>query len=207
VTPARLPLPTLAPGATAPLSTELAAARAIRSEDSLQVVVACEDGARAEVIRSLAPTILDADGNGLADGWRINPETTSEDTPGNIARVSIEPGGSEFNCQRIDCPRFRSGWIILHRDGADEVIRDAGYRITFRARQRGLKGTVGVAVYNIRPWECCGIEKQLRIGPDWQTYTAEFRATRDSGLARFEFFFTETGTLWLEGIRLEPLMR
>lgn len=206
VTPARLPLSALAPGATATVSAELATARPIRADDSLQVVVSCDDSARAEVGRSLAPTILDADGNGLADGWRINPETTSDDAPGNVARVSIEPGDSEFHCQRIDCLRFMSGWIIFHRDGADVIAKNNTYRITFRARQQGLKSTVGVAVYNIQPWECCGVEKQLRVGPDWETYTAEFRATRGSDRARFELFFTETGTLWVENIRLEQVM-
>ena len=77
--------------------------------------------------------------------------------------------------------------------------------MTFRARAEGLKGTVGVAVYNIQPWQCCGLESHYRIGSDWQTVKTEFTATRDSDNVRFEMFFTEVGTVWLEGMRPEQV--
>jgi hypothetical protein len=149
--------------------------------------------------------VLDADGNGLADGWRINPENTGQPEQRNVAEVSVEPGDTEFLCQKVHCPRFTSGWIILHRDGKDPIEKGKRYRITFRARQRGIEGTVGVAVYHIQPWDGCGLESHFRVGADWQTITTEFTARRGSDNARFEFYFTETGTLWIEGMRLEPL--
>jgi len=207
VTPAVVPFGTLAPAASAPVVARLASVRPARRGDALEAVVRLTDGAQVSLVRSLVPTIADRDGDGLADGWRLNPESRREPGRGNAAKAAIEPGDAEFHCQRIDCTRFTDGWIILHRDNQDPIIQGRQYRITFRARQQGLAGTVGVAVYTIQPWESCGIERHVRIGVDWTDTTTEFTATRNSTNTRFEFYFTETGTLWFEGIRLEDITK
>ena len=203
IAPASARFMDLAPGATTTLAFSLSAVRAPAAADALTLGAAMADGARAEASRALLPTIRDADGNGVADGWRINPENRGDAAQPNLAEVAVEPGHGEFFCQRIQCTRFTNGWIILHRDGQDRITRGKRYRVTFRARQEGLEGTLGVAVYHITPWQNCGIESQLRVGADWQTYTLPFTATRDSDNARFEFYFTEAATVWLEGMRLE----
>jgi hypothetical protein len=192
----------LPPGDSLTIPMTLTAHRAVTSADNLTLRAQTTDGASVEITRSLAPTVLDADGDGLADGWKINPENTGEKEQRNIAEVSIEPGHAEFFCQEIHCPRFTSGWIILHRDNQDRIVKGKRYRISFRARQRDIEGPLGVAVYNITPWQRCGIESKLMIGSEWQRVTLDFTATRDSDNARFEFFFTETGTVWIEGMRL-----
>jgi len=206
MTPAVVRFADVPPGEVAKLPVTVACAGAPGSGDALRLRATTADGARVEARRSLKPVVLDADGNGLADGWRINPENTGQPEQRNVAEVSVEPGDTEFLCQRVHCTRFTSGWIILHRDGQDPqdpIVKGKRYRITFRARQRGIMGTVGLAVYNIQPWQGCGIESQFRVGPDWQDFTYTFTATRDSDNVRFEFFFTETGTVWIEGMRLE----
>lgn len=205
ITPAATRFAALAPGATAKLPVQIACARPPAAGDILRLRAAGTDGARAEKACSLSPVVLDADGDGLADGWRINPENTGKPEQRNVAEVSVEPGDAEFFCQKIHCTRFTSGWIIFHRDGKDRIEKEKRYRVTFRARQRDIEGTVGVAVYHIQPWDGCGPESHLRVGADWQTFTTEFTARRDSDNARFEFYFTETGTLWIEGMRLEPV--
>ena len=194
----------LAPGATVTVAVTLAADRPPTAADRLLLQARTTDGAIAEARRSLQPTVLDADGDGVADGWRINPGGGPPERP-NLVEFSIEPGHAEFFCQRIHCTRFTGGWVIFHRDGQDPIVKDRRYRITWWARQRDLEGTLGVAVYNIVPWEGCGIESHFRVGADWQQFTTEFTATRDSDNARFEFYFTEEGTVWIEGMRLEEV--
>jgi len=202
--PATLRFTNLAGLATQTLDFALTAARPVTSADRLTLRVNCADGAHTERAYSLAPTVLDRDGNGVADGWKLNPEGGPPEQR-NLGEASIEPGDSEFFCQKIKCTRFGGGWIILHRDGQDQIAGGQRYRVTFRARAEGLKGTVGVAVYNIQPWQSCGLESHYRIGPDWQTVQAEFTAKRDSDNVRFEVYFTEVGTVWLEGMRLQQL--
>lgn len=194
----------LAPGATATVEVTITADRPPTAADSLLLQARATDGALAEARRSLQPTVSDADGDGVADGWRINPGGGPPERR-NLAEVSIEPGHAEFLCQRIHCTRFGGGWIIFHRDGQDPIVKGRRYRITWWARQRDLEGTLGVAVYHINPWQSCGIESHFRVGADWQEFTTEFTATRDSDNARFEFYFTEEGTVWIEGMRLEEV--
>jgi hypothetical protein len=200
-TPAVTPFEALAPGGSIRMAAMLTSTRPPRPADALRVVAQLEDGAQVSLARALVPAVVDSDGNGLADGWQLNPQG-SPDRP-NAAEATIRPGDSEFHCQRVHCSRFGSGWIILHRDGQETIVKGRRYRIVFRARQEGFAGTVGVAVYNLRPWESCGLERQVRVGSDWQDFTAGFTATRDSDNARFEFYFTEVGSLFLEGMRLE----
>jgi hypothetical protein len=183
----------------------LTAERPPTGDEALTMAARTDDGARRTVSRSLRPTVRDEDSNGVADGWQINPQSSPVEGKQNVARVSLEPGDAEFFCQRIDCPQFVNGWIILHRDRQDPIVQGRRYRIRFRARQQGLEGTVGVAVYNIQPWQSCGIEQHFRIPENWQSFTTPFTATRDSDNVRFEFYFIETGTLWLEGMRLEEV--
>ena len=202
--PARVPIKALAASGTIEASFTVTAEREIRADDQLQFRVTTGSGAVIEVQRELHPTIVDADGDGLADGWTLNAQGGTPERP-NRATTSIEPGWAEFQCQRIDCTQFASGWVILHRDGQDEIEKGGHYRITFRARQEGLDGTVGAAVFNLTPWENCGIEHHTTVGADWHEYHHEFTARRSSDRARFEFYFTETGTLWIEGMRLERI--
>lgn len=194
----------LAGGGTRVLRLGLTATRPVAANDVLTVRATCTDGAHAERSISLVPTITDRDGDGLADGWRLNAGDGPPQRP-NLAAASIEPGDSEFFCQKIVCTRFGGGWIILHRDRQDVITRGKRYRVTYRARSQGITGGVGVAVYNIAPWESCGLQKEQLIGSDWQTVSHEFTATRDSDNVRFEVYFTSVGTLWVEGLRLQEL--
>jgi hypothetical protein len=205
--PSRQEFAELKPGGTMVMRSELSSSRAVTPRDALTATCATNDGLKIVERKALLPIVVDADGNGLADGWKINPENTSAASGRNAATVSIEPGHSEFLCQKIQCTRFTNGWIILHRDNQDTIVKGRRYRITFSARQEGLDktGALGVAVYNIKPWQGCGPEEHYRLTNDWQTFSTEFTAKRDSTNARFEFFFTETGTVWIENMRLEQV--
>ena len=207
VQPVRQEFSDLKPGGTMPMRCELASERTATAKDVLTATCATSDGLKIVEKKFLSPVVVDADGNGLADGWKINPENTSAKSARNAAAVSIEPGHTEFLCQKIQCTRFTDGWIILHRDGQDTIVKGRRYRITFSARQEGLDktGSLGVAVYNIKPWQGCGAEEFYPLTNDWQTVTTEFTAKHDSTNARFEFFFTETGTVWIENMRLEEV--
>ncbi|OGV74240.1 MAG: hypothetical protein A3K19_14190 [Lentisphaerae bacterium RIFOXYB12_FULL_65_16] len=202
--PSSMQVSALAPRAELTPHLQLRGTRTPQPQDQVSFRLTTDRGARVESSRTLVPTIADADNDGLADGWRLNPESTGTSTgQANAAEAAIEAGFAEFHCQKINCTRFVNGWIILSRDGQDRILKDRRYRVAFRARQQGLTGTIGVAVYNIKPWQGCGLERQFRVGEEWQTFSTDFTATRDSTNARFEFFFTEPGTLWIEGMRLE----
>jgi len=198
VHPAEASFSELAPGAETLVSFSLSAERRPTSWDGLRITVGTSDGARADVLRFLSPTVLDADGDGLADGWGLI-------THGNDAEATIEPGHMEFFSQRIDCTRFERGWVILYRDGQDTIVEGEQYRITFWARQQGLQGSLEMHVTNIDPWEGCGIWRVFELTGEWQLFTADFIATRSSDNATFRFGFTSTGTVWIEGMRLEKI--
>jgi hypothetical protein len=202
VTPASFEFGNLAPGARRPFAATLVGTRQPAAGDRIELTVTSADGASTALTRSLSPTVLDRDRDGLADGWRLNAENTGTLAERNQAVATIETGDREFFCQRVHCQRFTSGWIILHRDRQDRITKGRRYRVTCRARQAGLAGTVGVGVFSLQPWLNCGIENHFRLGPQWQDVAQEFVATTDSDNVRFEFYFTETGTLWIEGMRL-----
>jgi len=111
-------------------------------------------------------------------------------------------GAWRFSVIEIDVPDNAKG--IAGLVGID-VEKGRRYGITYRARQEGLDSTVGAAVFNLTPWENCSIEHKTVVDADWREYRHDFTAKRDSDQARLEFYFTETGTVWLEGMRLEAV--
>ncbi|MBU4373390.1 MAG: NPCBM/NEW2 domain-containing protein, partial [Euryarchaeota archaeon] len=195
----------LAPWKTISLECELFSERAAMPMDLLNITSLTDDGLKVSDVRSLMPVIVDVDDNGHADGWKFFAQNTSKTSVRNEATVCIVPGHSEFLCQKIQCTHFSDGWIILSRESQGTIVKGRRYRITFSARQEGMKGGLSAEVFNIKPWQSCSGEQNFCLSNDWQTFKTEFEAKRSSSKFLFEFFFTETGTVWIENMKLEDV--
>jgi hypothetical protein len=80
------------------------------------------------------------------------------------------------------------------------------YKISFAAKQQGIAGrAVHVAISNQKSWTNCGLQESFRVRANWKEFEFVFRATETiSEQARLQFWYTSTGSFWLDKVRLEP---
>lgn len=113
-------------------------------------------------------------------------------------------------CARLTCTRIEGEGGYTHAMVAQvgTVRLESGrlYEFSCRARQQGIRGAgVNVAISDTSVWANCGLERGLGLGSEWRTFRFVFRATRTVGpTSRLQFWFTETGTLWLSDVRIVP---
>jgi len=81
------------------------------------------------------------------------------------------------------------------------------YEFSCRARAEGIAGgAVSVAVSNTRRWSNCGLQMSLPVGRQWKTFRRVFTAgqTVPAADTRLQFWYTETGTLCVDDVRIVP---
>ncbi|MGC8668117.1 MAG: beta-galactosidase [Chthonomonadales bacterium] len=138
-------------------------------------------------------------------GWFAYGNTQHVDQTLDVVRE----GGSYV--ARLQCRSIHGQGGDIHamigQVGTVRLTAGRLYELTCRAREEGIAGrTVSVAVTDTSSWENCGLARDLPLGPNWQTYHVLFRATRSVGRSsRLQFWFAETGTLYLADVRLEEV--
>ncbi|MCC6446394.1 MAG: hypothetical protein IT210_23455 [Armatimonadetes bacterium] len=140
--------------------------------------------------------------NGSPVGWEVsgNPENVTQ------TLQVIETKGSRF--ARLRCSRFRgsggSNHAMIAQVGQARVEKGKTYEFTCRARMDGIASrSATVALQDMTDWDTCGLYTGLNLGRDWKTFRVIFRASRTVGeKSRLQFWFTETGALDLDDVRL-----
>jgi hypothetical protein len=111
-------------------------------------------------------------------------------------------------CAKLTCSRIEGEGGAVHAMLAQVgVVRlNAGslYEFSCRARQEGIQGrSVSVAISDTSVWANCGLERSLAVEPTWKQFRYTFRASRTvNRTSRLQFWFLETGTLYLTDVRI-----
>jgi hypothetical protein len=146
----------------------------------------------------------DGDGDGMADDWQFAGDQ------GVTVTWARDSGFSGRYSQKLTCTRFTALSPASHAMlcQMDTVRLEAGqwYRISFAAKQEGIRGrAVQVALSNTQNWTNCGLQASFRVGREWKTFEFAFQATQTlADHIRLQFWYTSTGTFWLDAVRLEP---
>ncbi|MEA3402954.1 MAG: carbohydrate binding domain-containing protein [Armatimonadota bacterium] len=131
-----------------------------------------------------------------------HPNHWSLTTHGNEANLFAVTLPDGTHALRLSCSRFEGGWVIAAQDGVVEIERGQWYRLTFRARAEDLRAAASVAIYQRDPWVNAGLVRRFIPGKVWQEYEMHFQGEIDAFDTRFEFFFSATGALYLDDVRL-----
>jgi hypothetical protein len=146
----------------------------------------------------------DRDGDGMADHWRFSGDkgvaVTWERDEGFTGRFS----------QKLTCTRFTylspASHAMLCQVNTVRLEKGRWYKLSFAAKQEGIRSrAVQVAIVNMKDWRDCGLRESFRVPRKWKRFEFVFRATETiTDRVRLQFWYTSTGTLWLDDVRLEP---
>ena len=131
-----------------------------------------------------------------------NPSNWSLSTHGNDANLTAVELPDGTRALKLECTRFERGWVIAAQDGVVKIAKGQWYSLSFRARAEDLRGGCRVAIYQREPWQSCGLVRGFVPGDVWQDYEMGFEGALDADDTRFEFYFSATGALFLDEVRL-----
>jgi hypothetical protein len=124
-------------------------------------------------------------------------------------QLTAEVGQDGRRCAMLQCTAFvgdgPSHHAMLAQSGRVAVRRGQWYRLSCWARGEGIKaGAVNVGLRNTRPWEDVGLSDAFTPRAKWERFAFFFRCTHDleAPNSRLQFWFTSTGTLWLDDVQL-----
>ena len=132
---------------------------------------------------------------GRPEGWVLTGH-------GNVSELGLGEGVVGKRAAKLSCTRFIKGWVILAQDGVVKVRKKQWYRLTFRCRGEALRTVAGVALFNRKPWVNCGLTRGFDVSPKWTQHDIRFQSMRDATDTRFEFYFSSTGTLLLDDVKI-----
>lgn len=146
----------------------------------------------------------DTDGNGMAENWQF-----AGDKGVTVAWIRDEGYVGQFS-QKLACTNFTSlspaSHAMLCQIDTVRLEKDKWYKIGFAAKQQSIPGgAVHVAISNTKSWTNCGLDESFRAHSKWKEFEFVFRATETiSEQVRLQFWYTSTGSLWLDNVQLEP---
>jgi hypothetical protein len=147
---------------------------------------------------------LDTNGDGMADSWQFAGDS------GVVVNWARDAGFMGQFSQRLQCTQFTSttsaSHVMLCQLNTLQLEKGQWYKISFAAREQGIPGGgVQVAISDTQVWQNCGLNESFRARLAWQEFEFVFQATATiSDHVRLQFWYTSTGTFWLDNVRLEP---
>jgi len=146
----------------------------------------------------------DTDGNGMADHWQF-----AGDKGVTVTWMRDRGFAGQFS-QRLTCTHFTSlspaSHAMLCQINTVRLEKGKWYKISFAARQQSIPGrAVHVAISNTKSWTNCGLQESFRVPTNFKEFQFIFKATETiSEHVRLQFWYTSTGSFWLDNVRLEP---
>jgi len=124
--------------------------------------------------------------------------------------VARDASGNPYGrlvCTRLE-KRGSSSHAMLAQVNRVALKEGRTYEFSCRARAEGLVGgAVSVAVSNTRHWSNCGLRLSLPVTGRWKTFRRVFHGTQTVAAAdtRLQLWFTETGTLCVDDVRIAEI--
>jgi len=146
---------------------------------------------------------LDANGDGLADHWRLSSDAKQAAS----TRERVAAGADQW-AQRITYPGPKGkkpGSVMLAQHDVP-VDKGQWYRISFRAKSEGMKGVrVNLTIMNTANWRPFFQYQEFAPDESWRpfTFTVESKGAAKSG-TRFQIWHGRAGTIWFSDLRMEP---
>jgi hypothetical protein len=125
--------------------------------------------------------------------------------------LSVAEGKVGRHAAVLSCTRFArrspSSHAMLAQVGKVALVKGRMYRLSCWARAEGIRSRhVRVAIPDTKTWQNCGLQVGLVVGRKWRRAECYFVASRTVGeSSRLQFWFTETGTLWLDDVQIVPV--
>lgn len=175
----------------------------------LAVCLTAAAGASAEKPANLIRNpdfALDADGDGVPDGWRVSGDANVVQT------LSVARDEQGRPCARLQATAFKAASLASHVMLCQMDIpieRGRYYRLAFRARGEGPSDDlVQIGMRDTRDWASVGLDEAFVPTSDWKRYEFTFLAPRDCPTgSRLQFWFSSVGTLWMADAELLPAER
>ena len=146
----------------------------------------------------------DINNDGMADYWQFSGDS------GVTATYARDDGFKGKYSQKLICTRFEylspASHAMLCQLNTIQLEKGRWYKISFNAKQEGIKGrAVQVALSNTKSWSNCGLQESFRVSKEWKQFEFVFQATETiTDNTRLQFWYTSTGTFWLDDVQLEP---
>lgn len=146
----------------------------------------------------------DTDGDGMADHWQFAGDKGVTVTWGR------DVGFTGRFSQRLTCTQFTNlssaSHAMLCQLDTLKLQKGKWYRISFAAKQQRIPGqVVYVGISDTKSWYDTGLHESFRVPVEWKEFEFVFQATQTiTEHIRLQFWYTSTGTLWLDNVRLEP---
>jgi beta-galactosidase/beta-glucuronidase len=146
---------------------------------------------------------VDADKNGLADGWELSADSKQP----AASREIVAPDPDRWS-QRITYPgpaKGKAGSVMLAQHDVP-VEKGQWYRISLRAKSEGMKGTrVNLTLMNTADWRSFFEYQEIAPDESWKefSFTVESNGSAKSG-TRFQIWHGSPGTLWLSDVVMSP---
>jgi len=149
---------------------------------------------------------IDADGDGVPDGWQTSGH------PSIKQAIVSEAGREGGRCARLACTHFdgESGWhhVMICQVGVVGVKRGQWYRVRFWAKGSTPAVRAGsVALSNTKTWRPTGLSGAFAPRARWKRFEFVFQATSEvpAAQSRLQFWFSGVGSLWLDDVEVTPV--
>ena len=148
-----------------------------------------------EQVEGGAPVDWSATGDGAVR------QELSADSPGKVGRHA-----AKLHCSAFD-RRGPSSHAMLAQVGKIALTKGTLYRFSCWMRAEGLRSRhVSVAISDTARWSNCGLQASFLLGRAWRRCEAYFTATKTvSQSTRLQFWYGETGTLWVDDVQIAPV--
>ncbi|NLH97938.1 MAG: hypothetical protein GX446_00440 [Chthonomonadales bacterium] len=152
--------------------------------------------------------VVNGDFTRISDGRPVGWEASGDPQRVQQTLSAVRDGGR--TCARLTCTRIDGEGGAIHamiaQVGTVRLREGALYEFACRARQEGMRGrSVSVAVSDTSTWANCGLYRSLGLDEQWRTFRFHFRASRSvESASRLQFWFLETGTLFLSDVSIRP---
>jgi len=126
-----------------------------------------------------------------------------------IQTLVLDQGRESGKSAKLNCSSFDgsnpSSHAMIAQAGAFPLKKDQWYRFSCWAKSQGLPGgQVSVALSDTKVWDNAGLSMALTPGGEWRRFETLFQANRDiTNNGRLQFWYGETGTLWLDEVAIE----
>jgi len=126
-------------------------------------------------------------------------------------KLSAAAGKVGKSCAELHCSSYShrgpSSHAMLAQVGKVALKKGQMYRFSCWLRAEGLRSRyVRAAISDTSNWTNCGLQTGFAVARSWRRFEVFFTASRTvRASSRLQFWFTETGTLWVDDVRIVPV--